>query len=167
MFPFTELLEETPPRIKVVDVGALPVQGLGNAWDSMLAQGLCEVVGFEPIAEACAKLNAEQDEARTYLPYAIADGKPAVLKRCNYDMTSSLLEPNTPLLEKFVHLEELTRVVAREPIETHRLDDIEQAADMDFLKLDVQGSEVVVIENATRALATTVVVETEVEFVPL
>lgn len=65
MFPFTELLEETPPRIKVVDVGALPVQGLGNAWDSMLAQGLCEVVGFEPIAEACAKLNAEQDEART------------------------------------------------------------------------------------------------------
>ncbi|MDP6951533.1 MAG: FkbM family methyltransferase, partial [Alphaproteobacteria bacterium] len=138
------------PRIKVVDIGALPIEGISNSWDSLVEQDLCDTVGFEPNEEACAKLNAEAKPSQQYLPYAIADGEPATFRQCNFPMTSSLLEPNAALLNMFSNLGELTKVVSREPIDTHRLDDIDAAAGTDFLKLDVQGAELMIIENATK-----------------
>lgn len=39
-------------------------------------------------------------------------------------MTSSMLEPNIPLLRRFVQLEEVTTVVERSEVLTKRLDDL-------------------------------------------
>ena len=39
-------------------------------------------------------------------------------------MTSSMLEPNIPLLRRFVQLEEVTTVVERSEMATRRLDDL-------------------------------------------
>jgi len=166
-FQFRELLDGAAPKIKIVDVGALPIEGMTNSWNSLVDQGLCEVMGFEPDEEGCAKLNAEAKPSQRYLPYAIADGKPATFRQCNFPMTSSLLEPNAALLNMFSGLGELIQVLSRDPIDTHRLDDIDAAAGTDLLKLDVQGAELMVIENATKVLADTLVVETEAEFVQL
>ncbi len=82
-------------------------------------------------------------------------------------MTSSLFEPNRPLLDLFNNLSELTQVVRTEPIQTRRLDDIPQCAEADFLKLDVQGAELDILKGAQKLLDRVVVVNTEVEFVPL
>jgi methyltransferase FkbM-like protein len=82
-------------------------------------------------------------------------------------MTSSLYAPNTPLLAAFDRLEELVRVVREIPIETHRLDDVPEAAGADYLKIDVQGAELDVLRGAPRLLAEALVVHAEVEFVPL
>ena len=82
-------------------------------------------------------------------------------------MTSSLFEPNTSLLAKFQHLEELNRVQKTYPVETKRLDDIPEIEGTDFLKIDVQGAELMVFEGAARILDNALVVHAEVQFVPL
>ncbi len=82
-------------------------------------------------------------------------------------MTSSLYPPNTAMLEKFQQLGEVTRVVRTERVRTQRLDDLAEVADADWLKMDVQGADLSVIKGAQRVLREVVMVQSEVEFVPL
>lgn len=84
-------------------------------------------------------------------------------------MTSSMLEPNIPLLRRFTQLEEVTTVVRRSEMQTKRLDDLlpDLGGRADFLKLDVQGYELAVLHGAEKALRDVLVVHTEVEFVEM
>ena len=72
-------------------------------------------------------------------------------------MTSSLFEPNTALLERYNGIEELCRVVSRHDVATATLDSLAQeVGPIDWLKVDVQGGELAVIEGATELLKTVV-----------
>lgn len=59
-----------------------------------------------------------------FLPWALGDGSRGQFRRCSAAMTSSMLEPNIPLLRRFVQLEEVTTVVERSEVLTKRLDDL-------------------------------------------
>lgn len=155
------------PTINVVDVGAMFAGDGTEPYSALRDAGLARVVGFEPVAEECEKLNRRFGPPHRYLPYAIGDGTTRRLHVCNESMTSSLYEPNTPLLAAFDGLEEVVRVVREIPIDTRRLDDVPDAENADYLKLDVQGAELDVLRGAPRLLARAVVVHTEVEFAPL
>jgi FkbM family methyltransferase len=155
------------PTIKVVDVGAMWAGDGIEPYSALRDAGLATVVGFEPVAEECEKLNRRFGPPHRYLQYAIGDGTLRRLHVCNESMTSSLYYPNTSLLAAFDGLEEVVRVVREVPIETHRLDDVPEAANADYLKIDVQGAELDVLRGAPRLLAEALVVHTEVEFVPL
>ena len=52
-------------------------------------------------------------------------------------------------------------------IEGYRPDEIAEAAGTDVLKLDMQGAELVIIENTMEPPSHAVVVETVIKFVPL
>jgi len=153
------------PVLKIVDVGAM-AKGV-DAYAPLTKVLPCEVIGFEPVAPECEKLARMNVSGRTYLPYFIGDGSVRTFYECNRTMTSSLFEPNTPLLAKFHNLENLTRVVKTSSVQTKRLDDIPETAGVDFLKLDVQGAELLVLSGAQSRLKDVLVVHTEVEFVPL
>ncbi|HEX7215496.1 MAG TPA: FkbM family methyltransferase [Methylomirabilota bacterium] len=155
------------PIINVVDVGAMFAGDGREPYSALRDAGLARVVGFEPVAEECEKLNRRFGPPHRYLPYAIGDGTTRRLHVCNESMTSSLYEPNTPLLSSFDGLEAVVRVVREVPIETRRLDDVPEAAEGDFLKIDVQGAEIDVLRGGPRLLARALVVHTEVEFAPL
>ncbi len=166
MFPFRAILPEPPP-VHVVDLGAMALHEWTPPYQSLLDAGLARVTGFEPVAEECQKLNTNAGADHRYLPYAVGDGRVRTFCRCNEAMTSSLYEPNTPLVSLFNNLGELMRVVERLSIQTHRLDDIPEVRDADYLKLDIQGAERDALEAATKVLSSVLVVHTEVEFVPL
>ena len=155
------------PIINVVDVGAMLAGDGTEPYSALRDAGLTRVVGFEPVAEECEKLNRRFGPPHRYLQYAIGDGTTHRLHVCNESMTSSLYEPNTSLLSAFDGLEELVRVVREIPIETHRLDDVPETANADYLKIDAQGAELDVLRGAPRLLAKALVVHTEVEFAPL
>jgi FkbM family methyltransferase len=161
----TMLLREAAPPIRIVDIGAMSL-GREQAHMKLLRAGKASILGFEPVEAECAKLNA-QHPAQRYLPYAVGNGDEAELRECNYAMTSSLYEPNTPLLEIFQALAEITTVVKRTKLRTRRLDDIAEASDADYLKMDVQGAELDILRGAQRVLASVLVVHTEVAFVPM
>jgi hypothetical protein len=131
VFPITNMLPDLP-RLKIVDVGAM---ALGNGTEpyapSMKALP-CDVIGFEPVQAECDKLMALAQPGHTYLPYFIGDGSALTFYECNMPMTSSLLEPNTALLDKFQNLENLTRAVKTHAVQTKRLDDILEVRGADY-----------------------------------
>jgi FkbM family methyltransferase len=167
MFSLYELIPNDPPVITIVDVGAMALGGDNDAYSALLKNRPVRIVGFEPIRSECDKLNSMNAAGRLYLPHAIGDGTARTFYQCNYPMTSSLYQPNTELLDKFQNLEKLVQVVSTSDVKTHRLDDIAEIGDVDYLKVDVQGAEVDVFNGARRTLQDAVVIHAEVEFVPL
>jgi FkbM family methyltransferase len=155
------------PRLKIVDVGAMSLGEGTDPYSPLVAATPCDIYGFEPGAAELDKLSASAKPGRHYLPYFIGDGSARTFYACNFNMTSSLFEPNTALLAKFQNLEELTRVEKTFQVETKRLDDIPELEGTDFLKIDVQGAELMAFEGAARLLDQALVVHTEVQFVPL
>ncbi len=160
------LMPELPP-IRIVDVGAMTLGADTDPYAPLLRALRCEVVGFEPLEAECEKLNRGAAPGRVYLPHAIGDGSARTFHRCSAAMTSSLFEPNTALLTLFHDLAELVQVVETRAVQTHRLDDIAQARGADFLKVDVQGAELMVFQGAVEVLRDVLVIHTEAEFVPL
>ena len=164
MFNILDVIPKCP-TIRVIDVGAMAIGQ--DVYSPLVNAGIASVLGFECVQAECDRLNATPRGTHTYLPNAIGDGRVRTFHECNYPMTSSLYEPNTALLAKFQNLENLTRVVKTSSVRTSRLDDLPEAANADFLKLDVQGAEVDVMNGAEKILADVAVIHTEVEFVPM
>ena len=161
----TELL--APARLTaIVDVGANPIDG-EPPYKTMLAAGLCKVVGFEPQPAALARLNQAKGPRELYLPYALADGTERTLHVCELEGMTSLLVPDPSHLALFNLFPIWGSVKDRIPVATRKLDDIAEIAQMDFLKMDVQGAEGEVLAHGRAKLRDTVVIQTEVSFVPL
>jgi FkbM family methyltransferase len=166
MFPIASILPE-PPFLKIIDVGAMDVGDFTEAFQRLAQACNCEVVGFEPIVRECERLNELGRAGYTYLPYVIGDGAERTFHECAAAYNSSLFEPNMPLIRMFSDFEQLFDVVARRKVQTTRLDDVPQASGADYLKIDVQGGELLVLQGATRLLRDALVVHMEAEFVPL
>jgi hypothetical protein len=59
------------------------------------------------------------------------------------------------------------QVMRRVEVDTVRLDDAPETAGLDLLKIDIQGGELLVFQNAPDRLASALVIHTEVEFMPM
>ncbi len=70
------------------------------------------------------------------------------------------------MARRFQAFAEWMEVTSRDSVQTVRLDDVPDLLPVDYLKLDVQGAELMVLENATEVLASCSVVECEAEFLP-
>lgn len=151
--------------IHVVDVGANPVEG-DPSYKDMLKRGYVQVTGFEPQPEALAELSARGSENECYLPYALGAGGPASLRLFKESGFASLYDLNAPLAELF-GWRRGTREVGRRDVSTVRMDEVTGLRSVDFLKIDVQGSELPIIANGEAKLAQAVAVQVEVRFVPL
>ena len=152
-------------QISILDVGAALIER--PPYQSLVDAGRGRIVGFEPNQQACEQLNREYGNPHRFFPFFVGDGGPAIFHETNWAPTGSLYEPNSRLLEKFQNLAEVVTPVATHAVNTTRLDDIADIGDIDFIKIDVQGSELVVFENASRALSSALLIQTEVEFVEL
>jgi FkbM family methyltransferase len=160
-----ELLAATR-RTAVVDIGANPIDG-DPPYAPMLAAGLCTVVGFEPQADALAKLHAAAGPHERYLQHAVGDGREHELRVTWMNGMTSLFEPDVARLSALNEFARYGQVLERIPVATTRLDDVPDLGPLDLLKIDVQGSELMVFQNGRRTLADAVAVHTEVSFVPL
>ncbi len=161
----TEIL--APRRLTaIVDAGANPIDG-DPPYKAMLAAGLCEVTGFEPQGPARARLEKSKGPRERYLPYALGDGSERTLNICELEGMTSLLVPDPTHLALFNLFPIWGTVKSQVPVTTRKLDDIAEIAHLDFLKMDIQGAEREVLAHGRGKLAGTVVIQTEVSFVPL
>ncbi len=128
---------------------------------------MCNIWGFEPHPVAFKKLKELNLPNTFYFPFILGDGQPATLHICRASGMTSLLKPSEFTTQKvFSDFEEYTEIVKKDPVETHRLDDID-IDNLDLIKIDVQGSELVILQNGTQKLKDVVMIQTEVSFIPL
>lgn len=163
MFSLFQFLGDSDLRLTILDVGAAFLDA--PSYQSLVDAGRARIIGFEPDPEACRKLNEKYGEPHRFLPYFIGDGAQATYYETNWGPTGSLFMPNTSLLEKFQLLAEVTTVVGEHPVVTRRLDDLPEIDDIDFVKIDVQGAELGIFQNASRVLGQVLLIQTEVGFV--
>ncbi|TGS85043.1 FkbM family methyltransferase [Mesorhizobium sp. M3A.F.Ca.ET.174.01.1.1] len=162
---FFDLL--SPLRLtEVVDVGSNPIDG-PPPYAPMLTAGLCRVTGFEPQEQALLELNRKKGPSERYLPYAIGDGAEHTLNICRASGMTSLYEPDPVTLGLFEVLKAAGEVTQQIRLQTSKLDAISEIDNLDFLKMDVQGSELAVLLGGTAKLSQAVAVQTEVSFITL
>ena len=152
--------------VDVVDVGAANIEE-PPVFDTLLKQRKVNVIGFEPNLKALEMLNNSKSENEIYLPYVIGDGKPHTLNLCQMYGMTSILEPNYEILQTFNYFSDWAQIYNRLPVETKRIDDVEEIKNIDFFKLDIQGAELIVLENSVEKLKNCLVIQTEVEFLPM
>ena len=71
----------------------------------------------------------------TFLPHVVGDGKDGVFRACEWNATSSLYEPNVPLLSYFTSMREAHVAKERIPVKTRALDELPE--DFAYRLLDV------------------------------
>jgi FkbM family methyltransferase len=151
--------------IDVVDIGASPIDGL-PPYQRLIELNKANVIGFEPNPWQYKELEKQTNEQLRFLPYAIGDGQEHELKIFLCAGMSSLLEPDMEILNHFHGFDEWVEIIDCIQLVTRKLDDIEEITGIDYLKIDVQGSELTIIQNASERLKETLVIHVEVQFVP-
>jgi FkbM family methyltransferase len=154
-----------PGAIRIADIGAAFL-GEAPPYQSLLDNGLGHVFAFEPDARQVDALRQRLGANGTVIAEAVGDGAEHTLHICNYGW-SSLLEPDPAALAFFNSFAALGRVESTLPVQTQRLDDIANLPQIDFLKMDVQGAELMVLQNGRQKLAACVAVQLETSFVTI
>ncbi|WP_442756793.1 FkbM family methyltransferase [Methylocystis sp. JAN1] len=148
----------------VVDVGAQNLASEEHVYTPLCRPDIKHrIIGFEPLQERADERSASDGAQTIIYPVAIGDGATHTLYVNNDDATSSLFPLNEALCAEFEHLNTL-KLASTERLATSRLDDVLPAEPVDFLKLDIQGAELLALENASKVLDRTAVIHCEVEF---
>lgn len=149
----------------VVDVGANPFNGT-PVYALLRRSGVAKIIGFEPQTEALEALNRAAKRDDIYLPYAIGAGRDETLHITKNSGLVSILEPD-PWIADYLNPWWKRAIEVRERIQvsTRRLDEIEEIERIDFLKIDIQGGELSVFQNARVKLASAALVQTEVPII--
>jgi FkbM family methyltransferase len=156
------LLQPQRP-MRVIDIGANSIDD-DQPYRNLLRMGLCQLTAFDPQGETAGRT---PDPNQTRLPWALGDGGVHTLHVCDYPGWTSLLRPSAQALESFPLYKPNAHVVRTETVQTRRLDYIEGLRPVDFIKIDVQGSEKMIFAHGGKTLDGAVAVQTEISFVPL
>jgi FkbM family methyltransferase len=162
---FSSYYQQCP--LVLVDVGSSG--GVKSNWK--LAEKYLQVIGFEPEDEGFDNLATQADSRVRYLNTGLYKEKATLdfhVTRENTD--SSIFKPNRELIDKFPAAERFD-IVKTETIRTDTLDNQLQEnriENVDFIKVDTQGSELFILQGANRVLERSVFgLEIEVEFAPM
>lgn len=165
-FSFYDIVPDLPP-LTVVDVGALPLDGLPEVYSPLLERGKVRLIAFEADQAGCVKLAAKLGPEHEIFPVIVGDGSERTFYQNSHEMTNSLFPPNLDLISRFVGIAEFMQPIGTKTVKTCRLDDTIDLDTIDLLKMDVQGGELLVLDGAPKLATSALAIHTEVEFVPL
>ena len=148
--------------LTVVDVGS--AGGLHKRWRPF--QPVLSAVLFEPREGGLVSGSLGRGQSRTY-PVALGDKAGEVdLYITQLANMSSFLKPDAEVFGRYRKKGADAKVVATEKVPVDRFDTLAKADGIrpDVLKVDTQGSEMLVLKGAEQSLASALVAEIEVSF---
>ncbi len=163
---FNDLIQPGAP-LQILDVGAACINER-PVYVPLLDKGLGHLNAFEGDARQTEKIKqAYGDRARVFTHF-LGDGLEHTLYVTHPDSgMTSLLKPKAAALKFFNQFEHFGKVEHTERVQTTRLDDVAEVPSIDFLKMDVQGSELAVLMHGTHKLTQCVAIQLEVSFIGL
>ena len=161
---YQEIMPFLPP-LTYVDIGARAMKH--NRFIETFPHA--QYIGFEPDVEECKRLNSLGIERHQFFPQAMGcKCETRVLYVTRNPACSSLYEPNSEEMHRFMECGPYFDILEKKTVETVSLDEWCRDADLpgvDFLELDTQGSELDILRGSEHLLATsTVGLQVEVEF---
>jgi FkbM family methyltransferase len=162
-----QLLGAGERSLVIADIGAA-FYGETPPYQALMDLQLARLFAVDTDPRHTERLRAQWGEAAEVVVCAVGDGRYHTLFVCpeGSGMTS-LLEPDPEALAFFNGFPRFGAVERTEEVATRRLDDLWDVPQIDFLKMDIQGAELMVLRNGWSKLAQCVAIQTEVSFIPL
>jgi FkbM family methyltransferase len=165
------LLEPFPLAFNMLEVGALPLDNTPERFHQLLEVFPSSRVSALEIDPAlCEKLNREARAGIRFYPCALGrSDERRTLYETAHPMCSSLYEPDERYIALFNNLS-VMKLKQRTEVSTLSLDTFAHRfglAPFDFVKMDIQGAELDVLQGGEAALDRVLAIVCEVEFVPL
>ena len=156
---------------KLLDVGARPVrEGREPFHDLLDIFPSSRLSALEIDPAVCEKLNGDARPGVRYYPCALGKtSETRPLYETTYSICTSLYPPDERYIEAFNNLSvmELKRVSEVETVDLDTFIRGHGLGALDFVKMDIQGAELDVLQGGQSALASMLMIVCEVEFVPL
>jgi hypothetical protein len=152
------------PTVTIVDVGAQDLQNERHIYSSLTGSWPHRVIGFEPVYDE-EVVETTDAGCRRVLPYALGDGSELALNITRASALSSFYTPNRSLRDEFHGPKQFHDVVKTVAMPTRALDAL-QLDQADFIKLDAQGAEPLIVKGGRRYVSQTPLVYCETFFIP-
>lgn len=151
----------------VADIGAAAI-GTPAPYRPLLDRSLARLTAVDGDSRQAAGIAETYGDRARVLSIALGDGTRRVMHLASPGSgMSSLLRPDPRRLAFFNGFTHYGRVHATAEVDTLRMADVEALEDIDFLKMDVQGAELMILEHAGSALDRCVAIHLEASFVTL
>jgi FkbM family methyltransferase len=150
--PLADIIDCPLPTLDIFDIGAMLEDGRDH-YDALVAQNLARVTGLEPKQVALDRLTQRAGPYR-YFPLFLGDGGTATCHFTHYTGCSSLFEPDPAIIGLFETMGAWEgwdfHVIKAERVRATRLDDLRDEIRADYIKIDVQGAELLVLCSGRR-----------------
>ena len=158
---------EIENKIEIMDVGAAAINET-PVYQKIIDIGFANLNAFEGDVRHSKKLMDKYGEKLKLYSQFVFDGTTQNLYKANekYGMTS-LLKPKLNALNFFNGFNKLGEIEKIEKVKTYKLNDIEELPLIDLSKMDIQGSELTVLNNGLEKLKDCLAVQLEVSYISL
>jgi len=153
--------------IHIADIGASDL-GEKPCYVPLLEKNFARLSAFDGDERQKAKLFEKHGEKLHFFCDVIADGLPQTLYLLPpASGMSSILKPDEKRLAFFNGFSSFNKAQQEIAVQSKRLDDFSDLAPIDFLSMDIQGGELMVLKNSYEKMQDCVAIQLEVYFVPL
>ena len=162
-----DVVKNRKERVSVADLGALYMGSIDPSYKKLYDNDVCNLFLFEPQLSEAQTLEQIFGPQATIITDVVGSGKEVIFYECNEPSASSCFMPNIKLVEEFQWFDKPLSVIGQRKLKTRTLDDVFADQQIDFLKMDIQGSELSVINSAPNTLSKMCVLQTEADFVSI